>query len=273
MNTIKLDSGLTIAYREAGSGPAVLLVHGWPTSSYLWRDVLPAIARSNRVIALDLPGFGGSDKPLDVRYTFDFFSHAIDGLTAQLGIDRLALAGHDLGGPVALKWALDNPDRLRGLALLNTLVYPELHQSVRDFVGALRDPAGRARLTSPEGLAEIVRFGVADPTRLRPEVIEAVVAPFGSPDAREALANAGIGLEIKVFVELGRRIGQLRAPLRLVFGTKDPIVPDVAETMARIQGDLPGTVATALPHCSHFLQEDDPAAVGELLATFFEQLD
>jgi pimeloyl-ACP methyl ester carboxylesterase len=272
MNTIKLDSGLTIAYREAGSGPAVLLLHGWPTSSYLWRDVLPTVARSGRVIALDLPGFGASDKPLDIRYTFDFFSQAIDGLADQLGLDRLALAGHDLGGPIALRWALDNPGRTRGLALLNTLVYPDFHPSVREFVGILRDPVGRARLTSPDGLAELFRSGVADPTRLSPDVIDAVVAPFESADAREALADAGIGLEYRVFAELGKRIDQLRVPVRLVFGTKDPILPDVAETMARIQRDLPGTVATPLAHCSHFLQEDDPVAVGELLATFFEQL-
>jgi haloalkane dehalogenase len=99
------------------------------------------------------------------------------------------------------------------------------------------------------------------------------VAPFRTPEAREALANAGIGLQYKIFMELGARVGHLAAPLRLVFGTRDPILPDVAETMARIQRDRPGTEATALPQCSHFLMEDDPATVGELLATFFERLD
>jgi haloalkane dehalogenase len=273
MDTIKLDNGLTVAYREAGSGPAVLLLHGWPTSSYLWRNVMPRIARSCRVVAPDLPGFGASDKPVDVRYTFDFFAEAIDGLADRLGLDRLALVGHDLGGPIALRWALDNPGRVRGLALLNTLVYPEFHPSVGRFVADLNDPAGRARMTSPEGLVELFRSGVADPDRLDIEVLDAVVAPFRSPEAREALANAGIGLQYKIFIELGKRLGGLSAPLRLVFGTKDPILPDVAETMARIQRDLPGTEATALAQCSHFLMEDDPATVGELLATFFERLD
>lgn len=273
MDTIKLDNGLTVAYREAGSGPAVVLLHGWPTSSYLWRNVLPPIARSCRVIAPDLPGFGASDKPVDVRYTFELFAQVIDGLADRLGIDRLALAGHDLGGPIALRWALENPGRVRGLALLNTLVYAEFHPSVRRFVADLRDPAGRARMTSPEGLAELFRAGVADPARLDAEVVDAVVAPFRTPEAREALANAGIGLQYKIFIELGERLGGFGAPLRLVFGTRDPILPDVAETMARIRRDRPGTEATALPECSHFLMEDDPATVGELLATFFAGLD
>jgi pimeloyl-ACP methyl ester carboxylesterase len=269
LNTIKLDNGLTIAYREAGSGPAVLLLHGWPTSSYLWRDVLPVIARSRRVIAPDLPGYGASDKPTGVRYTYEVFSQAIDGLADRLGLDRLALAGHDLGGPIALRWALDHPERVRGLALLNTLVYPDFHPSVGQFIADLRDPAGRARLTSPEGLTELFRSAVVDPARLSPEVVDAVVAPFASADAREALANAAIGLEYKLFVDLGERIGQLRAPLRLVYGTQDPILPDVAQTMARIQRDVPGAEATALPQCSHFPMEDDPETVGELLAAFF----
>src|SRR5688500_7200989 len=92
-------SGLTLAYRELGSGPPVLLLHGWPTSSFLWRNVMPPIARVNRVVALDLPGFGGSDKPAGARYNFDFFERAIDGFLEQLGIDAVAIASHDLGGP------------------------------------------------------------------------------------------------------------------------------------------------------------------------------
>ena len=72
LDTVQVD-GLTIAYRELGSGPPVLLLHGWPTSSFLWRDVMEPIAEHNRVVAIDLPGFGASDKPLGVRYDFDLF--------------------------------------------------------------------------------------------------------------------------------------------------------------------------------------------------------
>src|SRR5687768_2559921 len=111
MDSVKYD-GLTVAYRELGSGPAVLLVHGWPTSAHLWRNVMPAIAQRHRVIAIDLPGFGASDKPTDVRYNFDFFTGAIDALLAELHIERAAIVGHDLGGPIALRWALDRPDRV-----------------------------------------------------------------------------------------------------------------------------------------------------------------
>ena len=92
MKTVQLD-GVKLAYRELGDGPPVLLLHGWPTSSFLWRNVMAPIARANRVVALDLPGFGASDKPLGIRYSFEFFARVLDGFLAQLGIDRLGLGG------------------------------------------------------------------------------------------------------------------------------------------------------------------------------------
>jgi haloalkane dehalogenase len=262
-------NGLTVAYRELGSGPAVLLLHGWPTSSYLWRGAMPPIARGNRVIAVDLPGFGESDKPVDVRYSFGLFSGVIDGVLAELGVERAGLAGHDLGGPVALRWALDNPDRVAGLALLNTLVYPEFSDAVVEFVAALRDPEGRARATGREGLAALMRLGVADPSVVTDELIAAVVAPFGTEESRTALANAGIGLERRGFVDLGERLHGLRAPLRVIYGERDRLLPDVAQTMERVRRDVPHAEVTALPECGHFLLEEAPERVGALLAGFF----
>jgi haloalkane dehalogenase len=126
--------GLTLAYREIGSGPAVLLLHGWPTSSFLWRGVMVPIARAGRVIALDLPGFGASDKPRGVRYDFTFFERALDQFLERVGVDEVGLAAHDLGGPVGLYWALHRPERVSKLALLNTLVYPKFSDTVREFV-------------------------------------------------------------------------------------------------------------------------------------------
>ena len=271
MEAIKLDNGLHIAYREAGrqhEGPVVLLVHGWPTSSYLWRNVMPAIAHHRRVVALDLPGFGESDKPTDVRYTFGFFDEAIDGVVDRLGLARVIPVGHDLGGPMALRWALNHPGRTAGLVLLNTLVYPEFSDAVRQFVADLHDPVQGERLTSPEGLAELMRSGVADPAVLTDATMAAVLAPFTTADARTALIKAATGLEYRVFGDLGRRLPQLGMPLRLVYGRQDRLIGDVHETMTRIQRDVPDAQVTELPSAGHFLMEDDPETVGRLLAEF-----
>jgi pimeloyl-ACP methyl ester carboxylesterase len=268
LDTVQVD-GLTIAYRELGEGPAVVLLHGWPTSSFLWRNVMPAIARANRVIAPDLPGFGASDKPTGVRYDFAFFERALDGLLTELDVDRVGLAVHDLGGPVGVHWALEHPERVTGLALLNTLVYPEFSPAVLEFVKALTTPELRDQITSPEGLADVMRLGLADKSNATDEVIAGVRAPFADEASRRALADAGVGLDLELFGEIGRRLPSLTVPVRIVYGEQDPILPDVAETMARLARDLPQAQVTTLPECGHFLQEEAPDQVGELLAEFF----
>ena len=266
--TVQVE-GLRLAYRERGEGPPVLLLHGWPTSSFLWRDVMEPMARASRVVALDLPGFGLSDKPVGIRYSLDFFGRALDLFLAALGIDRLGLVVHDLGGPIGVAWALERPGRVTRLALLNTLLYPEFSDAARAFVRACATPALREQLTSPAGLEALMREGFADPSRLSPEVLAAVQAPFASADARLALAEAGRGLSVRGFVQIARRLPALRIPVRVVYGARDRVLPDVADTMARVKADLPQADVTALEDCGHFLQEEAAAEVGALLARFF----
>lgn len=269
LRTVTSADGLVLAYRDVGAGPPVLLLHGWPTSSYLWRNVMAPLARSNRVLALDLPGFGGSDKPTAVRYSFDFFERAIDGFLDALEVGEVGVVGHDLGGPIAAHWALQDPTRISGLGLLNTLLYPEFSDAVRDFVTTLRSPADRSRLVSADGLAEVMRLGVVDRSVITEDVIAAVVDPFAAADDRLALAAAGVGLSVRGFAEIAAALRWLRTPMRVVYGEVDRILPDVAETMARLQREVPAAVVTALPGVGHFVQEEVPEVVGELLAEFF----
>lgn len=268
MRRVQVD-GLTLTYRERGAGPPVLLLHGWPTSSYLWRDVMVPIARANRVIALDLPGFGGSDKPLDVRYNFGFFSRALDLFLAQLGVRETGLAVHDLGGPIGLHWLVHQPARVTRLALLNTLIYPEFSEAVKEFVQACRAPDSSGHITSPSGLESIIRSGVVDAGCLTAATLAALLEPFGTPDARRALAAAGIGLELRGFATIAKKLPSVSVPVRVVYGERDRLLPDVAETMARLKTDVPHAEVTAFPDRGHFIQLEAPEHVGDLLAEFF----
>ena len=205
-----------IGFRSCGEGPPVLLVHGWPTSSFLWRNVMPAMAADRRVIAVDLPGFGASDKPTDASYSFRFFGDVLDAFVEQLEIDEpLGLAVHDLGGPVGLWWAARSPDRIERIAILNTLVYPEISLAVKLFVASARLPLARRVLTSQWGLARALRFGVADPARLRDDAMAGFCAPFRDRDARAALARAGCGLHPDGLKTVGEFVDNTSLPLRI----------------------------------------------------------
>lgn len=261
--------GLRLHYVAAGEGEPVVLLHGWPTSSFLWRQVMRPIAENNRVIALDLPGFGLSDKPLDASYSFRFYNAALDGALAALDIETTSLAVHDLGGPIGLYWACQNPGRLRRLTILNTLVYPDFSWAVVLFVAACKLPGLRALMASPWGLRLAMRIGVTDQRKLSKEAIVGVQAPFASRDARRALLKAGGSLNPKGFRDIADKLPSLDVPVRVVYGERDRILPDVAETMRRLKQDLPQAEVTALADCGHFLQEERPDEVGRLLAEFF----
>jgi haloalkane dehalogenase len=269
--------GMTVAYREAGSAPtpqpAVLLLHGWPTSSLLWRDLMPHLAASHRVVAVDLPGYGLSAKPLDARstgrlYDATFYDGVLDGFLAALAIDRVAIVVHDLGGPIGMHWALRNPGRVTGIGILNTLLYPEFSEAVVEFVRRLMTPGEWEEMVSPAAIAEIIRSGVRDPSRLDPDLLAQFAAPFAEEDARQALARAAIGLSVGQFRQIGAGLPTVTAPVRVVYGRHDPVLPDIATTVDRLVLDVPQAEVTILDDCAHFIPLEAPERIGGLLADF-----
>ena len=107
-----------------------------------------------------------------------------------------------------------------------------------------------------------MRLGLADERHLTDEALAAVREPFQSADSRRALADAGIGLQPEGFVEIARRLPSLRIPVRVIYGAQDRILPDIADTMARVKKDLPQAEVTVLPDCGHFLQEEAGSEIG-----------
>jgi haloalkane dehalogenase len=137
-----LDS--TIFYQEVGTGPIpIVFLHGNPTSSYLWRHILPTVGESARCLAPDLIGMGDSGKP-DVAYTFDEHSQYLDAWFDVLDLDQVVLVGHDWGGALAFDWAARHPGRVRGIAFTETIVKPmsweEFPAGARPLFESMRTP-------------------------------------------------------------------------------------------------------------------------------------
>jgi haloalkane dehalogenase len=261
--------GLTVAYLDEGQGRPLLLLHGWPTSSFLYRNITPVLAQRHRVVVPDLPGFGASSKPVDRTYSFELFASVLDALVERLGLDDLGLLVHDLGGPIGVHWALHRPGRVSRLALLNTLLYPDFDPTVIDFVMTLADEDRRHELVSEDGLREVLRVGVSHAEALSDESLDGITAPFTSEEDRRALAQAGFGLHPDGFADIARLLPDVQIPVLGLYGSDDTILPDVAETFAHVQRDVPHAQIEAVPGAGHFLQEEVPSLLAQRLSEFF----
>lgn len=262
---------ITFSYRELGAGQPVLLLHGWPTSSFLWRDVMPHLAeRGLRPIALDLPGFGHTPPPPGERLDFSTYDRAIEAFIRALDLDAtpLGLVVHDAGGPIGLHWASQHPHRVSRLALLNTLVYPELAWEVVAFLAATRAPLISGLLARPSAIRLSLRLGVHE-RKLPAWVLDEYAAPFRDPARRKTLLRAGTRLSPAGFVRLSRWLESTRIPVAAIYGERDRLLPDIGRTVRRLGRALPQLEVTALPGRGHFIQEEEPAEVGRLLAGFF----
>jgi haloalkane dehalogenase len=179
----------TISYQEAGSGTPVVFLHGNPAWSYVWRNVLPTVARAARSLAPDLIGMGRSGKP-DITYTFDDHSRYLDAWFDGMGVDQVVLVGHDWGGALAFDWARRHPDRVRGVAFFETIVRPFTWE---DFPGArpryevLRTPgSGEQKVLEDNffietALQATVLSGLAEEDRL------VYAEPYPTPESRRAM--------------------------------------------------------------------------------------
>ncbi|TDW77946.1 haloalkane dehalogenase [Kribbella pratensis] len=148
----------TMFYREIGAGTPIVFLHGNPTTSYLWRHILPIVGESGRCLAPDLIGMGESGKP-DIAYTFDDHARYLDAWFDALGLDRIVLIGHDWGGALAFDWAARHPGRIKGIAFTETIVKPmsweEFPAGARPLFEAIRTPGvGEAMILDQNAFIE-----------------------------------------------------------------------------------------------------------------------
>jgi pimeloyl-ACP methyl ester carboxylesterase len=177
-NTIKVD-GLNIFYREAGpkDAPVVLLLHGYPTSSHMYRNLIPILSKKYRVIAPDLPGFGFSDAPdhLQFAYTFDNLAKSMQGFIDQLGLKRFAIYVFDYGAPTGFRLAMANPDKITGIISQNGNAYEEgLSKEWNPIQKYWKEPTQENRDALKGFVSKEVTWfqyshGVSDPSLIAPE--------------------------------------------------------------------------------------------------------
>lgn len=258
--------GLRMFVREAGVGEPVLLLHGIPTSSFMWRDVLPVVGLNHRAIAPDLIGFGRSDKPRNFDYTVAGQADAVERLLDQLGITQVALVGHDMGALIAAELIARNPERVRHLVLTNTSLRPQNWYGVGPLsllrlpvVGELAMALSRRWMLRP-----VMRLYLAPGTRLTRAEMDAYWRPFeeGFRDVLLRMARAPLA-RADDFERWRAALAALTAPVLIVWGALDPTFRLAeARDLDRLITDATTYV---FEHANHFIAEDRPAALGRLI--------
>jgi haloalkane dehalogenase len=261
--------GLT--YREAlPEGPAkgdVLLLHGYPESSFMWREAIGAVAAAGwRALAPDLAGFG--DSPADPPGTWERHVEAVERFRAELGLGRVGLVVHDWGGLIGLRWACDHPDAVRALVISDTGFFPDGRW--HGLAVAMRTEGQGEELVAQmtqEGLAGALRAvgpGVTD------EAVADYFKAFGDEDRRRGQLELYRSGDLEKLEPYQGRLGALGVPTLLLWGEDDPFAP-VAGAY-RLAGEIPGATVDVVRGAGHFVWEDAPERTAEALVAFLEGL-
>lgn len=269
-----------VFYREAGAkdAPVLLLLHGFPSSSHMFRDLIPALADDYRIVAPDLPGFGFSDSPdrAGFDYTFENLTNVIDRFTETLGLDRFAVYVFDYGAPVGLRLALRHPERITGIISQNGNAYVEgLSEGwdpIRQYWHAPTQEnreALRAFLT-PETTEWQYTHGLANPEQVAPEAytLDNVLMARSGNDEIQLDLFLDYASNVALYPEFQTYFRSHRPPLLAVWGKNDPFfLPPGAEAFKR---DLPDAEIHFFD-TGHFALETHHAEIALVVREFLKR--
>jgi len=262
--------GMRVHYVDEGQGPPVLMLHGEPTWSYLYRKMIPPIARRHRAVAPDYVGFGRSDKWTEVeKYTFDAHYRIVGGFIEALDLRDITIVVQDWGGPLGLRFATQHPERMARLVILNTglftgaVVASEGLRNWREYAARTPDlPVGR-----------LIQRALYNRDLATEDVVRAYDAPFPTPESK---AGARVFPAIiptspeepgaREMMETLEALARWDKSALVMFSDQDPIFPVAAGR--RFQQLIPGAQFKAIEGAGHFLQEEKGETIAAEMLSF-----
>ena len=265
---LKREGG--IAYREAApageeTGDPVLLIHGFPQSSFMWEPVAAAVADvGRRAIAPDLFGYG--DSPPDPPGTWERHVEAIESFRQALGLERVALGLHDWGGLIGLRWAFDHGSPLSALILSNTGFFEgQWHHLAR----VMRTPGQGEQLIDnlkKDAFAAMLRdFG----GRLSDEAIDEYFKANETPEGRAGMLELYRSGDLEKLRPYDGQLTAMDVPTLILWGQNDPTVP--VAVARRFEKEIPENEVVILEEASHFLYDDEPDRCAREIAAFLSR--
>ncbi|MEU8364296.1 haloalkane dehalogenase [Nonomuraea sp. NPDC048882] len=273
--------GTTMHYEERGSGPAIVFLHGNPSSSHMWRKVLPLVG-DGRLIAPDLIGMGRSGKPA-CDYRFADHARHLDAFFDALGLEEVVLVGHDWGGSLAFDWAAGHPDRVRGVAFFEAIVRPvasaELSEQARARTVKLRGAEGESLMLDSTFLIDTAYTGgVLNP--LSEEELTPYRAPYPTRESRRPLMNWARSIPVDGDpADVAARIDAYGAwlarsqdvPKLLLTFDSSPTLLVTPELAAWCKDNIAGLQVEHVGPAGHHAGEDQPERIAAAVSAWLDR--
>jgi len=262
--------GVRVHYQEKGAGATLVLIHGNNSSAYTWKDVFDALAAEFRVVAVDMQGFGFTAKPAGGDYRAEAQAALVVGLLDELKIGRAVFVGSSLGGGVALAAAIDHPERVSGLVLVDSAAFT-------DGRGASLAPSfvnwpyvGTAvtalALTSDRLVRDGLRKSFYDQSKVTDERVEAYYRPLTTRGGQRA---ARLVRAQRQMARVEKSLHKVTQPALLIWGAEDGLI--LLEDGRRLQASLPDARLVVFENCGHLPQEEMPERFAREVLAFAAQ--
>jgi pimeloyl-ACP methyl ester carboxylesterase len=266
---IPVGPGSIHVERYGHGGAPIVLLHGFGTSSFVWRNIAPEIALANRTaFALDLFGYGESDRPFDADFGIASQAELVDRALTAMRLPKATVVGLDLGGAVALRLAASRPERVERLLLVNPIALDEIPAG--DVTSLQRNTAryairtSRSILGAAPILGEVLRDSVADPAHMPDKLVARYLAPYVGTEGLNHLLLLARSIDDEDMEDA--ELGSLAQPTLIVWGDKDPWVD--GKFPERLSDTIPGSRLVRLPGVGRLVPEEDPEALTSLLLEF-----
>jgi haloalkane dehalogenase len=259
---------MTLAHREQGpaDGPVALLLHGYPESSYMWRDLMPALEQAGlRAVAPDLAGFG--DSAPDPPGTWERHVESIEEFRTSLGLERVALVVHDWGGLIGLAWACEHPEAVSSLVISGTGFFPDgKWHGMGQVMRTEGDGEQLMESLDREGFGAMigsVSSGIDD------TALDEYWRGYDGDERRRAHLDFYRSMDFEKLARYDGHLAALGVPALLVWGADDPFAPVAGAE--RFRRELPYTELVAIDGAGHFVFEDAPQEAARAVTDFLER--
>jgi len=265
---VQID-GVSLHYDQDGLGRPLVFLHGFLTSSYLWRNITPGLTYGNTIYSLDLMGSGLSEKPQNQTYSLETYVNQLSKFIDNFHLENPILGGQDIGAAIAALYTIRNPSKVRKLMLMNPPLYPGYSAS---GLGLLKIPLIGGMLTGDWLLKRTLRGGVLKPEAMPDATVNAYLKPYqDDPGARVALLKQVTELNLDPILEkeVVPNLPKLQVPTLIVWGDGDPYVP--LDFGRKLDADIPNSDFVVILKTGHYEIEERPEEVRSIIKEFIDK--